>query len=108
MIYDYRVYSCLPMQLPRLLARFENHTVAIWKRHGIRQVGFWTVEIGEGNHDLHYILAWESFAERDQKWSAFIADPAWIAARDESERAGPIIANIRTMILKPTAFSALR
>ena len=107
MIYEYRVYSCLPLQLPRLLARFENHTLGIWKQHGIRQVGFWTVQIGDGNHDLHYILAWESLAEREQKWNAFVADPVWIAARDDSERAGPIIANVKTTILHPTRFSAL-
>ena len=108
MIYEHRLYSCLPLQLPRLLARFENHTLGLWKQHGIRQVGFWTVVIGDGNHALHYLLAWESLAEREQKWSAFATDPGWVAVRIESERAGPIIANVKSTILQPTSFSALR
>ncbi len=108
MIYEQRIYSCLPGRMPNLLKRFENHTLEIWKRHGIRQAGFWTVSIGEGSNDLHYLLAWESLAEREQKWPAFLADPAWHTARDDSERDGPIIASIRSSILQPTAFSAVK
>ena len=108
MIYELRVYRCLPGRLPALLTRFEQVTLKIWEKHGIRQAGFWTVAIGEGNNDLHYMLAWQSLAEREQKWPAFMADQAWIKARAESERDGPIVANITTMMLQPTAFSAVR
>ena len=58
--------------------------------------------------ELTYLLAWESLAERDQKWAAFQADPEWIAARTESEQDGPIVANIVNSILQPTAFSSVR
>ena len=108
MIYELRIYSCLPGRLPALLKRFEDHTLKIWEGYGIRQVGFWTVLIGEGNHDLHYLLAWESMAEREKVWTAFLADPAWIKARDDSEKDGLIIANIKSSFLKPTAFSAVK
>jgi NIPSNAP len=108
MIYEQRIYSCLPGQMPRLLKRFENHTLRIWDAFGIRPVGFWTVVVGDGSNDLHYLLAWQSLAEREQKWNAFLADPAWIAARAESEMAGPIIANIKSTMLQPTAFSPLK
>jgi len=108
MIYELRIYSCIPGRLPALLKRFETQTLEIWKKHGIRQAGFWTVLIGEGNNDLHYLLAWESLAEREKKWSAFQADPAWHAARNESERDGLIIASIKSMMLQPTAFSAVK
>ena len=108
MIYELRIYSCLPGRLPALLKRFEGATLTIWEKHGIRQAGFWTVLIGNGNHDLHYLLACESLAEREKKWGAFMADPAWISARADSERDGPILANINSMILQPTAFSAVK
>jgi hypothetical protein len=108
MIYELRIYSCIPGRLPALLKRFETQTLEIWKKHGIRQAGFWTVLIGEGNNDLHYLLAWESLAEREKKWTAFQADPAWHAARNESERDGLIIASIKSMMLQPTAFSAVK
>jgi hypothetical protein len=108
MIYELRVYQCIPGKLPALLKRFETKTLDIWKKHGIRPTGFWTVLIGDGNNDLHYLLAWESLAEREQKWNAFQADPEWHKARDESEKDGLIIANIKTSFLRPTAFSAIR
>ena len=94
--------------MPALLKRFESKTLRIWQKHGIRQAGFWTTMIGESNHELTYLLAWESLAEREQKWSAFISDPEWIAARHESEKDGPIVATIANSILQPTSFSSVR
>ncbi len=108
MIYEYRVYTCLPGRLPALLKRFETATIKIWEKHGIKPAGFWTVLIGDGNHDLHYLIAWESLADREKKWATFQADPAWIAARAESERDGPILSNVNSMLLTPTAFSSVR
>ena len=107
-IHELRIYRCLPGRLPALLARFENTTLALWQRHGIRQAGFWTTLVGGSNLDLHYLLAWESMAERDAKWGAFSADPEWLAKRAESEKDGPIIANVTNAFLQPTAFSAVR
>lgn len=108
MVHELRLYRCLPGRLPALLKRFETTTLAIWQRHGIRQVGFWTTIIGESNHELLYMLAWESLAEREAKWGTFMADPEWIAKRAESEKDGPILANITSQILQPTSFSAIQ
>jgi NIPSNAP len=108
MIFELRVYRCVPNRMPALLKRFETKTLGIWQKHGIRQAGFWTTMIGESNHELTYFLAWESLAEREQKWSAFISDPEWVKARDESEKDGPIVANVVSSILQPTSFSSVR
>ena len=108
MIYELRIYQCIPGRLPALLKRFEDRTLKIWEKHGIRQAGFWTVLVGDGNNDLHYLLAWESLAEREKVWGTFLADPAWIKVREETEKDGPIIANIKSSFLRPTAFSAVK
>jgi hypothetical protein len=108
MIYELRVYRCLPNRLPALLKRFESATLRIWEKHGIRQAGFWTTIIGESNNELTYLLAWESLAEREQKWAAFVGDPEWLAARNDSEKDGPIVANIVSSLLQPTSFSSVR
>jgi hypothetical protein len=107
MIHELRIYHCVPGRLPALLDRFEKITLTIWERFGIRQVGFWTVEIGDSNADLYYLLEWENLAERDAKWSAFSADPEWQQKRAETQRDGPIITHVTNLILTPTAFSAL-
>ena len=108
MIHELRVYRCVPGRLPALLKRFETVTLGIWERHGIRQAGFWTTVIGDSNQDLHYLLAWESLAEREKKWGAFMADPEWIAKRAETEKDGAIVANVHSQILQPTPFSSVR
>ena len=108
MIHELRIYICAPGRLPALLKRFEQHTLRIWDKHGIRQAGFWTVAIGDSNHKLYYLLAWDSLAERSEKWDAFRADPEWHGVVAESERDGPIVANVENMILQPTAFSSVR
>jgi hypothetical protein len=107
MIHELRIYHCVPGRLPALLNRFETITLAIWERFGIRQVGFWTVEIGDSNADLYYLLEWENLAEREAKWSAFMADPEWLQKRAETQRDGPIITHVTNLILTPTTFSAM-
>lgn len=108
MIYELRTYHCMPGKLPALLKRFEGATLKLWEKHGIRQAGFWTVAIGGSNHDLYYLLAWESLAERDQKWAAFASDPDWQKARAESEKDGPILTHFTNQILAPTSFSSVK
>ncbi len=108
MIYETRVYRCLPGRLPALLNRFEHITLKLWEKHGIRQAGFFTTLIGESNHELTYLLAWESLAEREKKWTAFASDPDWIAARAKTEADGQIVSNIVNQLLVPTSFSSVK
>ena len=108
MIYELRVYHCIPGRLPALLKRFETITLGLWARHGIRQAGFWTVVVGESNQDVYYLLQWESLGDRDKKWASFQSDPEWIAKRAETERDGAIVASITNTILQPTAFSSMK
>lgn len=107
MIYEMRIYRCLPGRLPALLTRFEMITLPIWARLGIRQAGFWTTLVGDSNHDLTYLVAWASLAEREMKWSAFARDPEWLDKRAETERESQIVASVSNCFLAPTTFSVL-
>jgi hypothetical protein len=103
-----RVYRCLPGRLPDLNKRFESVTLKLWEKHGFKPVGFWTTVVGESNQDLTYLLEWANLAERERVWAAFMSDPDWLKARGESEKDGPIVAQITNSILQPTAYSKLR
>jgi hypothetical protein len=107
MIYELRIYRCVPGRLPALLSRFQNDTLRIWEKHGIRQAGFWTTLIGESNEQLTYMLAWDTMAEREKRWGAFLADPEWTATLTETEKDGPLVQNISSQLLAPTAFSSV-
>ena len=108
MIHELRIYHCMPGRLPDLNKRFETITLGLWQKHGIRQAGFWTVLVGPNNQSLYYLLEWESMAEPEQKWGAFMVDPEWIAKRTETERNGPLVERIENMFLAPTAYSKVR
>jgi hypothetical protein len=109
MIYELRIYHAMPGRLPALLSRFQNHTLQIWEKHGIRQAGFWTTLIGAGeSNQLTYLLAWNSMAEREERWGAFLTDPEWIATKAETEKDSPLVQNISSELLAPTAFSLVK
>ena len=108
MIHELRIYHCVSGQLPALLKRFDEITLSLWDKHGIRQVGFRTIEVGTSNHDLYYMLEWENMGERDQKWTNFISDPDWSRKKAETEKDGAIVASVENAFLRPTAFSAIK
>jgi hypothetical protein len=108
MIYELRVYRSMPGKLPAVLSRFQNHTLGVWEKHGIKQAGFWTTLVGDSNQELTYLLAWDSMAEREAKWTAFQADPQWHAIRAETEKDGQIVMNVANQFLAPTAFSSVK
>ena len=108
MLYELRIYHSSPDKLPKLNHRFQNHTLKFWEKYGIRQVGFWTAYIGDNNQDLYYMIVWDNLDERQKKWDAFMADADWIALKAETEKDGPLYSHITNMIMKPTAYSALK
>ncbi|MBI3376568.1 MAG: NIPSNAP family protein [Betaproteobacteria bacterium] len=108
MIYEMRVYHCVPGRLPDLNKSFETITLKLWERHGFRPVGFWTVLVGESSQDLIYLLEWKDMAERERVFGGFMADPEWQKKRAETEKNGPIVASISNSFLTPTAYSKMK
>ena len=108
MIYELRNYTAQPGRLRDLLARFENHTNRIWARYGIRQAGFWTTLIGKSSQEITYMLAWDSMAEREKRWGAFLTDPEWVAVVAKTEKDGQLVENISSQLLAPATFSAVK
>lgn len=106
MLYEMRIYETVPGRLQALHNRFEHITRGFFEKHGIRVVGYWTDLIGTGER-LIYIVAWESLAEREQKWNAFATDPEWVAAKNKTEESGPIVARLHNTIMRPAPYSPL-
>src|SRR5262245_62872555 len=66
MLYEYRRYEVNPGKKPELDARFRDLTLPLWEKHGMKAVGLFDVEVGTMTNEFHYILAWESLAERER------------------------------------------
>jgi hypothetical protein len=108
MIYELRTYHSAPKRLSELVRRFQDHTVQVFERLGIRHIGFWTVVIGEANDQLIYLLQWDSLAQREELWAKFLADPEWQRIWAETDKNGPLNLYTSNQILQPTSFSRLQ
>ena len=107
MLYELRVYDIPAGRMKDINDRFANHTTRIWKRLGIRPVAFWENVIGPSNI-LTYILVWESLAERENKWDAFVRDPEWLKVAAETTKNGQIVLRATNTIMRPTSYSPLQ
>ena len=107
MLYELRIYTAFHGRMPDLLARFRDHTMRLFERHGMRNVGYWQNTVGGRNDELWYLLAYESMAAREASWAAFMADEEWQKVRAESERNGPLVQYAENRFMTPTDFSPL-
>ena len=103
-VQELRVYDTLPGRLSSLHDRFANHTMALFERHGIQNVAYWTEDVGTNNR-LVYMLGYESLADREKSWASFGADPDWKKAREASETNGSIVRKSRHRIMRLTDYS---
>lgn len=108
-VFEIRTYYTLPGRLPNLLARFRNHTVKLFEKHGMTNVGYWVPADAPGSENtLIYILAYPSREAAKKSWDGFRSDPDWLKARTESEKDGKIVDRVESVYLNPVDFSALR
>jgi hypothetical protein len=108
MIYELRTYTAMPGELPAVVDRFRRFTAEAQRRHGFRQIGFWTAQVGGENTQLIYMLQSESYEERNRCYDAIRSDPEQARVFAESEAAGPILASVLNVMLEPTDFSPLQ
>ena len=70
MIYEYRVYEPHPGKMAALHARFRDHTPELFKKYGIRNVGYWTAGAEEYSNRVVYMLAFEDAGHWERAWTA--------------------------------------
>lgn len=103
-VFEMRTYYASAGKLDELHARFRDHTMALFEKHGITNIGYW-VPIENTDNKLIYVLAYPSRAARDTSWKEFNADPDWQAAHKASEVNGKLVAKVEQLFLTATDFS---
>jgi len=104
--YELRVYYANPDKLDDLHARFRDHTVKLFTKHGMKNVGYW-VPVDNTNNTLIYLLSYPSREARETSWKAFIADPDWKAAKAASEKNGSLVSKVESTFMEATDYSKL-
>ncbi len=102
--YELRIYTAPKGKLNDLLKRFRNHTTALFEKHGMTNVGYWT-PLDNPDEKLYYVLSYPNRAAREASWNAFMADTVWLRVWKESELNGSLVAGIESIFLKTTDFS---
>ena len=108
-VFEIRTYYAQPGKMKELHARFRDHTVKLFEKHGMTNVGYWSPADDKGAEEkMIYILAYPSKEAADASWKGFRSDPAWIAARDASEKNDKLILKIESVYLNPTDYSPMK
>jgi hypothetical protein len=108
-VYELRTYTCNEGKLPDLLKRFREHTMEIFERHHMHNVGYW-IPADEPLHSttLIYIISHESRAAAEANWKAFREDPEWQKVSKASEENGKIVHHVDSVFMNPADFSGLK
>lgn len=110
-VFELRTYTTTPNNLPLLHARFRDHTIALFAKHGMTNLFYWQLLPDQpgAENTLVYLLAHASTDAAKNSFGAFRADPDWIAAKTASEQKGggslTIPDGVKSVFLKPTDYS---
>ncbi len=105
-VYELRVYHAASGKLADLLARFREHTVKLFDRHGMKSVAYWTpVDEPEKSNTLIYILYHPSREAAAANWKSFQDDPEWKSVHDKSEANGKLVDKVDSTYMALTDFS---
>jgi hypothetical protein len=104
-LYELRVYHANPGKLDALHDRFRDHTVALFEKHGMTQLGYFVPVDNEESNILVYWLAFDDEQAKKDAWKAFRDDPDWKAAYAASTKDGKLVAKVDSTLLQATDYS---
>jgi hypothetical protein len=109
-IFELRTYQSSPGRLEALSARFRDHTMALFARHGITVEGFWSAEKENDptTGTLVYVCSYPSREAAAAAWKAFAEDPEWTTVRAQTEADGPLAERVESLYMEPTDYSPMR
>ncbi|WP_206294278.1 NIPSNAP family protein [Humisphaera borealis] len=106
--YELRIYTAAPGKLDALNARFRDHTINLFKKHGIENIGYWVAVDEKNVGKLFYVVAYPDKEARDKSWAAFGKDPEWIAAKTASEKDGKLVEKVEQVFMTSTDYSPIK
>jgi hypothetical protein len=108
-VFELRTYTTNEGKLEALKARFRDHTIAIFNRHGMTSIGYWVpTDPAKSQNTLIYIIAHPSLEEAKKHWDDFRNDPEWKKVSADSEKDGKIVSKVESVFMTPADFSMLK
>jgi len=108
-VFEIRTYTAAEGKLAALHARFRDHTMALFEKHGMTNVAYFAPQDAPlKEHTLIYILAHPSREAAERNWKAFHDDPEWQKVRAASEAQGPLTTKMESVFADPTDYSPMK
>lgn len=108
-VFELRTYTTNPGRLDALHTRFTDHTIGLFERHGMTNIGYYVPQDAPlAENTLIYILAHDSREAAEASWAAFIADPEWQTAYKASISDGPIVDKLESVFMDATDYSMMK
>jgi len=103
LLYELRTYYAPEGKIDDLNARFRNHTLALFEKHGMKNIMYWT-PVDKPN-TLIYVIAHKDKDAATASWKAFREDPEWQKVAEETQRDGKIVEKVESVYMTPTDYS---
>jgi len=108
-VFELRTYTCYEGKLPDLLARFRNHTMRIFEKHGMTNIAYWVPQDAPTSQNtLIYVIAHASREAAKKNWDEFRQDPDWQKVQKESEANGKLVSKIESVFMDAADFSPIK
>lgn len=108
-VFELRTYTAPEGKLPDLNARFRNHTMRIFQKHGMTNVGYWVPQDAPAkDNTLIYVISHASRDAAKKSWADFAADPEWKKVSAESQVNGRIVAGVVSVFMDATDYSPIK
>ena len=108
-VFELRTYTAPEGKLPNLEARFRDHTMRIFEKHGMTNVGYWVPQDAPASDDtLIYIISHDSREQAAENWQNFRDDPEWAEVSRASQVDGRIVSNVEAVFMDATDYSPLK
>lgn len=109
-VFELRVYTANEGKLEALKARFRDYTTAIFKKHHMEVIGYWTPQKDDpkAKDTFIYILAHPNREAATKNWAEFRTDPEWTKVQTESEKAGPLVKKVDSTFMDALPFSPMK
>ena len=108
-VFEIRTYTAEPGKLDALHARFRDHTLQIFKKHGMHSVAYFApTDDPLAKNTLVYILSFPSRDAAKKSWDEFRADPEWQKVSKESEANGKLVTHVDSVFAEATDYSPMK
>ena len=106
-VYELRTYTAVEGRLDALHARFKDHLLGFFQKHGMTNVVYFKpMDAPLSQTTLIYLVSHESREAAARSWSAFQNDAEW--KKVSSAGGGPMSSKVESVFLEPTDYSPMK